>query len=133
VAEPGEAYIAVQYILLGGTVAGINEKAFYPVTETWKTKYGSRRVKQALPTIDEAMIAAQCLCDEFEQQIELAASLLGIDSDEVRAVAKRLAPHKPERRLSLLGSPRPSAAPRSVVVEYRASKRLVGAGGLKLD
>jgi len=101
------------------------------VTATWMTKYGSRRVREALPTIDEAMIAAQCLSDDFEQQIELAASLLGIDSDEVRAVATRLPPSKPiEYRLILPAGPaRASAAPRSVVVEHRALKRMLGRAG----
>ncbi|CAM5777208.1 hypothetical protein LMIY3S_05920 [Labrys miyagiensis] len=99
------------------------------MSQTWKTKYGSRRVKQALPTIEEALVAAECLSDDFEQQIEIAASLLGVDAEEVRTVAKRPAPPKPtERRLSLpIAQPRsPTAAPRAVVVEYRAPKRLVG-------
>jgi hypothetical protein len=107
----------------------VNEKAVRIVSETWKTKFGSRRVKQALPTIEEALVAAECLSDDFEQQIELAASLLGIEADEVRAVAKRPAPPKPtERRFSLpIAQPRAaSAPPRAVVVEYRAPKRLVG-------
>ncbi len=111
-------------------VVVFNEKAVRTVSETWKTKFGSRRVKQALPTIEEALIAAECLSDDFEQQIELAASLLGIGAEEVRAVAKKPAPPKPtERRLSLpIAQPRSvTSAPRAVVVEYRAPKRLVGA------
>jgi hypothetical protein len=122
------AYAAVQYRSNPVMLIVINEKASTPVSETWKTKYGSRRVKQALPTIEEAMIAAECLSEDFEQQIEIAASLLGVGAEEVRAVAKRPAPLKPtERRLSLpIGQARASAAPRSVVVEYRAPKRLVG-------
>jgi hypothetical protein len=109
-------------------IASINQKVVRTVSQTWKTKYGSRRVKQALPTIEEALTAAECLSDDFEQQIEIASSLLGIEAEEVRAVAKRPAPPKPtERRLSLpIAQPRAAAAPRSVVVEYRAPKRLVG-------
>lgn len=70
------------------------------MSETWNTKFGSRRVKQALPTIEEALFAAECLNDDFDQQVEIAASLLGVGVEEVRAVAKRSV--KPvERRLSL--------------------------------
>jgi hypothetical protein len=123
------SYVAMQHFANPAMVVTINEKAVRIVSESWKTKFGSRRVKQALPTIEEAMIAAECLSDDFDQQIELAASLLGIEADEVRAVAKRPAPSaKPtERRLSLpIAQPRTAAAaPRSVVVEYRAPKRLV--------
>ncbi|QEN87797.1 hypothetical protein FZC33_16390 [Labrys sp. KNU-23] len=97
------------------------------MSETWNTKFGSRRVKQALPTIEEALVAAECLNDDFDQQVEIAASLLGITVEDVRAVAKRSV--KPtERRLSLpiAKSPRAAVAPRAVVVEYRTPKRLVG-------
>jgi hypothetical protein len=122
------AYAAMQYPSNPAMVVVFNEKAFRTVSEIWKTKYGSRRVKQALPTIEEALVAAACLSDDFEQQIEIAASLLGVEAEEVRTVAKRPVPPKPnERRLSLpIGQSRASAAPRSVVVEYRAPKRLVG-------
>jgi hypothetical protein len=122
------AYAAMQYLANPAIVLLFNEKAFKTVSEIWKTKYGSRRVKQALPTIEEALAAAECLSEDFEQQIEIAASLLGVEAEEVRSVAKRPAPPKPnERRLSLpIGQSRASAAPRSVVVEYRAPKRLVG-------
>ncbi|WP_448951090.1 hypothetical protein [Labrys neptuniae] len=97
------------------------------VSETWNTKFGTRRVKQAPPTIEEALFAAECLSDDFDQQVEIAASLLGVGVDDVRAVAKRSV--KPaERRLSLpiAASSRKAVAPRAVVVEYRAPKRLVG-------
>ncbi len=96
------------------------------VRDSWETKFGSRRVKQALPTIEEALAAAACMNNDLEQQVEIAASLLGLELDEVRAVAKKIV--KPaETRLSLpIASTSRAAPPRSVVVEYRAPKRLVG-------
>lgn len=126
-AHSSPSYVALQHSANPAIVPSLQEKAIKTVSESWKTKFGSRRVKQALPTIEEALTAAECLSDEFEQQVEIAASLLGVAVEEVRAVAKRAV--KPaERRLSLpIAQPRSAtAAPRAVVVEYRAPKRLVG-------
>jgi len=93
--------------------------------ETWNTKFGSRRVKQALPTIDEALAAAECLSDDWDQQIEIAASLLGVGEDEVRKVAVRPSKAPPLRTITI-HTPVNAAPRRPVVVEYRAPKRLVG-------
>jgi hypothetical protein len=93
---------------------------------SWNTKFGSRRVKEALPTIDEALAAAACMNDDPEQQVEIAASLLGIGLDEVREVARKAPPRiKPRLSVPLMGER--SHSPRPVVVEYRAAKRLVAA------
>ncbi|MDQ0396439.1 hypothetical protein [Labrys monachus] len=96
---------------------------------SWKTKYGSRRVKQAPPTIEEALTAAECMSSDAEQQVEIAASLLGVEADEVREVARKMKKQN-ERRLTLSISPSASSErrmpPRPVLVEYRAAKRLVG-------
>jgi hypothetical protein len=97
---------------------------------SWNTKYGNRRVKQALPTIEEALTAAECMSTDLEQQVEIAASLLGVEADDVREVARKIRKQS-ERRLTLSISPSISAErrapPRPVLVEYRAAKRLVGA------
>ena len=42
-------------------------------TKTWKTKYGSRRVRHDPPTLEEAIIAAQGLTDSVSAQVEIAA------------------------------------------------------------
>jgi hypothetical protein len=51
----------------------------------WKTKYGKRRVKHEPPTLEDAIFAARGLTDDFQQQVEVAASLMGKPEDEVRA------------------------------------------------
>jgi hypothetical protein len=96
------------------------------VLDTWNTKFGNRRVKQALPTIDEALAAAECMNGDPEQQIEIAASLLGVEADEVREVARKMK-KQTERRITLSVAPDRRVAPRPVLVEYRTAKRLVGA------
>ena len=42
--------------------------------KTWKTKYGPRRVKNDAPTLGEAIVAAQGLSDDIDEQAEIAAS-----------------------------------------------------------
>ena len=46
------------------------------MSEVWKTKYGSRRVRHDPPTLEEAIFAARGITDEIEGQAEIAASLL---------------------------------------------------------
>jgi hypothetical protein len=45
--------------------------------QAWKTKYGPRRVRHEAPTLEEAIAAAQGLCEELDQQAEIAAALMG--------------------------------------------------------
>src|SRR5215207_440786 len=42
------------------------------------------RVRREPPTVDEAVIAAQALTDDIEQQVVVAAGLIGLPEDEVR-------------------------------------------------
>src|SRR4051812_31483875 len=42
------------------------------------------RVRREPPTIAEAVVAAQDLADDLEQQVEIAAGLIGLPPDEVR-------------------------------------------------
>jgi hypothetical protein len=42
------------------------------------------RVRRDPPTLDEAVLAAQGLSDDAEQQVEIAAGLMGVPEDEVR-------------------------------------------------
>jgi hypothetical protein len=79
------------------------------------------RVRHEPPTIEEAVRAAQTLTSNLEQQVEIAAGLMGMAHDEVRErVHNQQA--EPMTQSSLA-----SGRMRGVVVERRAP-RLIGAG-----
>jgi hypothetical protein len=42
------------------------------------------RVRHEQPTIGEALAAARCIADDNEQQIEIAAALIGLPAEQVR-------------------------------------------------
>jgi hypothetical protein len=91
----------------------------------WKTKYGPRRVRRDPPTLAEAVAAARGLTDDVQQQVEIAASLMDLPPDQVRAeVLKAAAVRKDVNRVAFVGRP---GAPRAVVVERKPSRR-PGAG-----
>jgi len=89
----------------------------------WNTKYGPRRVRRELPTVKEAIAAAQGLTDELEQQVEIAASLIGMPPDEVRVELLKFSPPRKDivKSVTFAGSP---SAPRAVVVERKPARRL---------
>ena len=92
-------------------------------SNTWKTKHGTRRVRQEMPTLSEAIAAARDLSDEVDAQVEIAASLMGLPQDQVRAALLRQAP-EPKEPARPVAFSRPVSAQRTVVVEYkRASRR----------
>ncbi len=92
-------------------------------SKTWKTKHGARRVRQEDPTLSEAIAAARDLSDEVDAQVEIAASLMGLPQDQVRAALLRQAP-APKEPVQPIAFSRPVSAQRTVVVEYkRASRR----------
>ena len=83
------------------------------------------RVRREPPTVDEAIVAAQGLTDELDQQVEIAAELMGMPEDEVRPLVE--AAGKPRPAPERLGSERlvmrgPSARPTRVVVVERRSR-----------
>ena len=86
--------------------------------QAWNTKYGPRRVRQEQPTLAEAIAAAQGLSDELDQQVEIAASLIGLPHDQVRAELLKLAPPRKDviKSTVFTGS---RSAPRTVVVERK--------------
>lgn len=93
------------------------------MSTTWTTKYGTRRVRHNPPTLKEAVIAAQGLSDQLQEQIEIAAGLMDLPIEEVRAeVLKSLPPRGASR---ILAASSREGAPRSVIVERRVSRRLV--------
>lgn len=96
--------------------------------QAWKTKYGLRRVRNEAPTLEEAFVAAEGLSDKLDEQVEIAAALMGMPHDQVRAeMKKRATPTrltiKPALKTAVFtGS---SSAPRAVVVERKPTRRVV--------
>ena len=83
------------------------------MSATWKTKWGVRRVRHDKPTVEEALIAAESLANDPGQRAEIAASLMGVPVDEVRALAAKQAA-RTRGRASLV-----TGRTRAVVVEYK--------------
>jgi hypothetical protein len=81
--------------------------------ETWKTKWGARRVRKDPPTIEEALIAAEALAIDPAQRADIAAALMGVPVDEVKALAAKQAAQSRGRSTLVNGRNR------AVVVEYK--------------
>ena len=96
--------------------------------KTWKTKYGTRRVRDDAPTLDEAIAAAQGLSDELDEQVEIAASLMGLPRDEVRVELLKKAPVRQDTVKSVVFAG-PASAPRVIAVERKVSRRVPSAAG----
>lgn len=86
------------------------------------------RVRREPPTVQEAVSAAQDLADDLEQQVEIAAGLIGLPLDDVRpyVLSAKPKPAQPrngdrahERQERILSQAGPSRPPRTVVVERR--------------
>jgi hypothetical protein len=106
--------------------SGKNEKMSKNNNESWNTKYGARRVREEKPTLAEAIIAAQGLTDDIDEQAYIAASLMGLPRDDVRAELAKLAPPRKDAVKSVVftGS---ASAPRTIVVERKISRRVTPA------
>jgi 2-phospho-L-lactate guanylyltransferase (CobY/MobA/RfbA family) len=92
------------------------------MAETWETKYGSRRVRRDPPTLEEAIAAAQGLSDELDEQIEIAAGLMALPVEAVRAEVLKAA--KPVKLARVVMAPSREGATRTVIVERKPSRRL---------
>ena len=90
----------------------------------WKTKFGSRRVRHDPPTLEEAIVAASGLTDDISEQIEIAASLMDVPMDEVRAAMKTSAAS--QKYASTVVLAHGSRGPRPIVVERKPSRRIIG-------
>lgn len=77
------------------------------------------KVKNEPPTLEEAMLAAACMSDEPAQQLEIAASLLGLDLDS--DTLKALNAAKP--RGNVVDISTRGGTSRTVVVEKKRSIR----------
>lgn len=88
------------------------------------------RVRREPPTVEEAVIAAQALTEDTEQQVEVAAGLIGLPADEVRPHVLNAPPlpaesFRPRERAVDSGTTR-RAAPTVVVIQRRSR---IGVGG----
>ena len=72
-----------------------------------------RRIRRENPTIEEALVAAESLAEDPAQRAEIAATLMGVPVEEVRALAAKQAA-KTRGRASLV-----AGRTRAVVVEYK--------------
>jgi len=79
------------------------------------------RVRHEPPTLDEAIFAAQGLSDKLSEQIEIAASLMGLSAEEVSPrVRAQASPRGAVRELVLRGA---AGTERRVVVERKTPRR----------
>jgi hypothetical protein len=76
------------------------------------------------PSIEEALFAAEDLTDDREERIALAAALMGVSSDAVRAVADRLnPPGRPAAQVRMVMSGGTRNTISAVVVEHKRPLR----------
>lgn len=88
------------------------------MSETWKTKYGLRRVRRDPPTVDDAVLAAQGLTDDLEGQIEIVAALMSVPAEQARRAVLKM--RRSDSRLTIPGR---SGVARAVVVERKSPRR----------
>ncbi len=93
------------------------------MSASWNTKWGPRKVRQELPTLAEAIAAAQGLSDDAAEQAEIAAGLIGAPVAEVKAEMQKMAPDR--RAVRLVTAPSRDRGLRTVVVERKASRRVI--------
>ena len=94
--------------------------------KAWKTEYGPRRVRNEAPTFGEAIVAAQGLSDDLDEQADIAAALMGLPVEQVRAELKKLPPPRKEAANNAAMSvvfAGPADAPRTIVVERKPARR----------
>ena len=92
------------------------------MSTTWNTKYGKRRVRHDPPTLEEAIFAARGLTDDVEQQIDIAAGLMKVSADEVRAALKKSPPPRNQPTVAFTSR---GGTERSVVVERKPTRRVI--------
>ena len=90
---------------------------------TWNTKYGPRRVRHDPPTLTEAIAAAKDLTDHLDEQIEIAASLMGISREQAMAEWPKTAP-RPKVVSSIAFTASRDGVQRAVIVERKPSRRI---------
>ena len=89
--------------------------------DVWETKDGRRRVRVDPPTIEDAVLAAQGLTDDVEEQVEIVASLMPVSAQEARRAVLKMKRSGDESRVTIPGR---TGALRAVVVERKAPRRV---------
>lgn len=90
------------------------------MSEDWKTKYGTRRVRRDPPTLDEAIFAAMGITDDLNSQAEIAASLMGLPLEDVQNEVKKAGRAAARTTRVIAGE---QGFKRSVVVERRVTRK----------
>jgi hypothetical protein len=90
------------------------------MSDVWDTKDGRRRVRRDLPTVEEAVLAAQGLTEEIAEQVEIVASLMEVPAEEAKGAVLRFAQRKDVNRTTIIST---AGTPRTVVVERRTIRR----------
>jgi hypothetical protein len=75
-----------------------------------------RRTRYDPPTVDEAVFAAQGLTGDPDQQVMIAARLIGLPEDEVRSAVLEARPQVGGKNVRIAG------AQRTIVVERKSSR-----------
>ncbi len=82
------------------------------------------RVKDERPTLEEAMFAAAGMIDDLEQQVEIAAALLGLPLEQDTIRALKAARPRPASNVQRIDVGRSNGRPsRAVVVERKRTPR----------
>jgi protein involved in polysaccharide export with SLBB domain len=82
-------------------------------------------VRNDPPTLAEAIVAAQGLTDDPQDQVDIAAELMGVTAAEAKAELQRLAPDRRLTRLVAAPMRDKGQATRTIVVERKASRRIL--------
>jgi len=79
------------------------------------------RTKHEPPELDEALAAAEGLTSDAEEQIEIAAALMGVDEETVRDYRSKRKPERNRSRFTLTTSRNGALrrAPEVVVIKRR--------------
>jgi hypothetical protein len=94
------------------------------MSATWVTKYGVRRVRVELPTLEDALYAAEGLTPDTRQQINIAAALMQVPEDQARVEAERILKERGSRPQVVREVVRGRRSSAPVVVERRSPRRI---------
>jgi hypothetical protein len=92
-------------------------------SKTWNTKHGACRVRHEVPTLEEAIAAAQGLSDKLNEQTEIAAALIGLPRDHVHAELLKVTGRHKDVVKSVVSRGAGSTL-RTIVVERKDTRRL---------
>jgi hypothetical protein len=89
--------------------------------DVWETKDGRRRVRVDPPTVEDAVLAAQGLTDDVEEQVQIVMSLMPVSDQEARRAVLKMKRTGEDSRLTIAGR---GGASRAVIVERKAPRRI---------